>query len=285
MNRPLVMLMSAMALTACGKTVKKTESPAGYDFSAPVKYEMKKSLEEISGIAFYPGSAATMFAIQDEDGKLYYWNNGDPQSLQHLTFGEHGDYEDLGISKNTLVVMRSDGVLFTMPVAEVKAGELKNVKKWKDLIPEGEYESLFVDANSEKMFILCKNCSVDKKNGNSVSGFELQMNADGSPVLKNKFVINTEGIKKFKPTWQGPLKPSALTYNSKTNEWFMLASVNKMLIVTDQEWNIKQVVSLNSSLFPQPEGITFDIDNNLYISNEAGNTPKGTVLKFSYKPS
>src|ERR1700748_871753 len=253
MNRPLVFLFCAMALTACGKTVKKTESPAGYDFNAPVKYEMKKSLEEISGIAFYPGSAATMLAIQDEDGKLYYWNNGDPQSLQHLTFGEHGDYEDLGISKNTVVVMRSDGVLFTMSLAEVKAGELKSVQKWKDLIPDGEYESLFVDANNEKMIILCKNCSVDKKNGSSVSGFELQLNADGSPVLKNKFAINTEGIKKFKPAWQGPLKPSALTYNNRTNEWFILASVNKMLLVTDSNWNIKQVVSLSSSLFPQPE--------------------------------
>ena len=283
MNKPIIILLSAVALTACGKTVKKVESPVGYDFSAPVKYEMKNSLEEISGIAFYPGSAAVMLAIQDEDGKLFYWNNGDPQSVQHLTFGEHGDYEDVGVSKNTVVVMRSDGVLFTMPVSEVKAGELKNVKKWKDLIPEGEYESLYVDGNSEKMIILCKNCSVDKKDGSTVSGFELELKEDGSPVLKNKFAINTEGIKKFKPKWQGPLKPSAVTFNSKTNEWFILASVNKLLVVTDQNWNIKQVVSLNLSPFPQPEGITFDIDNNLYISNEAGNTPKGTVLKFPYK--
>jgi hypothetical protein len=281
----IAVVFSAIALSACAQTKEKTESPAGYDFNAPVKYEMKTSLDEISGISFFPGSAAVMYAIQDEDGKLFYWNNGDPKSVEHLTFGEHGDYEDVAITKTTAVVLRSDGVLFTMPMSEVKAGELKDVKKWKDLIPEGEYESMYVDGNNGKMIILCKNCSVDKKNASAISGFELQINEDGTPVLTNKFSINTEGIKKFKPNWVAPLKPSAVTYNSKTNEWFILASVNKLLVVTDQNWNIKQAVSLNSSIFPQPEGITFDIDNNLYISNEAGNTPKGTVLKFSYKPS
>jgi hypothetical protein len=285
MNKALVVILSVLALTACGKTIKKYESPVGYDFNAPIKSEMKDALHEISGNVFYPGSAETIYAIQDEDGKLYFWKNGQPQTLQHLTFGDHGDYEDLGLTKTQVVVMRSDGVLFIFPFAEVQAGEIKSVKKWKDLLPEGEYESLYVDANNGKMIILCKNCSVDKHNTSTVSGYELQLNEDGSPVLKGKFNINTAGIRKFKPTWEGPLKPSALTYNSRTNEWFILASVNKLLVVTDQNWNIKQVIALNSTLFPQPEGISFDIDNNLYISNEAGSTPKGTVLKFPYKPS
>ncbi len=48
-----------------------------------------------------------------------------------------------------------------------------------------------------------------------------------------------------------------------------------MLVVTDTAWNIKQVYTLDPALFNQPEGITFDIDNNLYISNEGGNTKIG----------
>ena len=284
MNKIFALVCSAIALTACGKNNKKTESPVGYDFSAPVRYEMKSSLDEISGIAFYPGDASTMYAIQDEDGKLFYWNNGDPKSVQHVVFGGHGDYEDVAVTKTTVVVLRSDGTLFTFPISEVKSGELKNVQQWKNLIPPDEYESLYIDANTGKMIILCKNCLVDRKQPLSLTGYELQLGADGMPVYKGKFVLNTTSVKDLKPKWGGPLKASALTFNSKTNEWYIVASVNKLLLVTDQNWNVKEAVTLPIDMFPQPEGVAFDVDNNLYISNEAGSTPKGTVLKFPYKP-
>jgi uncharacterized protein YjiK len=74
-----------------------------------------------------------------------------------------------------------------------------------------------------------------------------------------------------------------MAFNKKNQEWYLLSSINKMLIIADRTWNVKQVISLNSSLFPQPEGISFDSDNNLYISNEAGNSSVGTVLKFVLK--
>lgn len=285
MNKIFLIIGCTLAITACSKTEKKYESPKGYDFNAPVKYEMKSELKEISGIAFYPGLAQKLYAIQDEDGKLFYWKVSEPESLQQLDFGKPGDYEDVGMTKNHVIVLRSDGTLFIFPFAEVSAGAITTVKKWKDIVPAGEYESLYVDGNNGKMIILCKNCSVDKGNSSAVSGYELQLEEDGTPVFKNNFTLNTSKVKELNPTSKRIIKPSAVTYNSKTNEWFIVASVNKMLLIADQNWNIKQTVILNPSLFPQPEGISFDIDNNLYISNEAGKTSKGTVLKFPFKPS
>jgi hypothetical protein len=283
MNKLFSIVLCSTALVACSQTKKQQDSPAGYDFNAPVKQEMVPDLKEISGNTFHPDDPSTMYAIQDEDGKLFYWNINSPQNVQHVKFGKHGDYEDVAMAKDYVVVLRSDGVLITFPYAEVKTGVLNSVKEWGNLIPDGEYESLFFDRNSEKLIILCKNCDADRGKNAGISGYELQLKEGGSPVLTGKFTINTENLKSAKGKSKGRIRPSAVAFNNKTKEWFILASVNHLLIVADERWNIKQSVTLDQSLFPQPEGISFDIDNNLYISNEAGNTPNGTLLKFPYR--
>ena len=43
-----------------------------------------------------------------------------------------------------------------------------------------------------------------------------------------------------------------------------------MLVMADENWKVKSVYPLNPSLFVQPEGIAFDRQQNLYISNERG---------------
>lgn len=283
MNKLFAILLSSLTVTACSQTSKQNESPAGYDFNVPQQYEMQPELKEISGNTFSPDDSKTIYAIQDEDGKLFYWNVDHPDQVTKIDFGKHGDYEDLAITKDYVIVLRSDGTLLTFPFTEVKSGTLNSVKEWKDLIPKGEYESLYFDRNSEKLIILCKNCEADRGKNAGVSGYELQLKEDGSPVFVSNFTINTDNIKSAKAKSKGKIRPSALAFNNSTKEWFILASVNHLLIVADERWNIKQTVTLNQSLFPQPEGISFDIDNNLYISNEAGNTNNGTVLKFSYK--
>lgn len=280
MNKILTAILTLLTFSACSKGEKKYGSPPGYDFSQPVTYKMPEELEEISGIAFYPGSKELMYAIQDEEGKLFFWKNGNPGSVDHVSFGKHGDYEDLGLTNNFAIILRSDGILFTFPIQEVKEGALKSVKEWKSLIPEGEYEGLYADHMSNDLYVLCKNCGADKKTG-FLSGYILHLDEQGAPALTGNFKINTQTIPDLTP--KSGLRASALTFNKQTKEWYILSSVHKILIIADERWKPKQIIHLNPSLFPQPEGITFDIDNNLYISNEAGNTATGTVLKFVLK--
>ncbi|MEI9955485.1 MAG: SdiA-regulated domain-containing protein [Ferruginibacter sp.] len=66
-----------------------------------------------------------------------------------------------------------------------------------------------------------------------------------------------------------------------TNEWYILSSVNKLLVITDNNWKVQKTYPLDASLFNQPEGIAFDKQGNLYISNEGGDSGKGTILKFN----
>jgi uncharacterized protein YjiK len=56
-----------------------------------------------------------------------------------------------------------------------------------------------------------------------------------------------------------------------------------LLVIADNEWNVKEVYHLDPARFRQPEGICFDNDNNLYISNEGDDLSEGNVLKFAFK--
>jgi hypothetical protein len=62
----------------------------------------------------------------------------------------------------------------------------------------------------------------------------------------------------------------------------MLSSVNNLIVIMDQNWNVKAEYKLDPSLFRQPEGIAFSNNGDMYISNEAaGGT--ANVLLFRYQ--
>lgn len=280
MTKVTGILLMTIAFSACAQTKEAYKSPAGYDLTQPVKYDMPEDLFEISGIAFHEGNAGMLYAEQDEDGKVYSLKPGDATATA-VKFAGHGDFEDIAISNNYVIVMRSEGTFFTMPFDQVQQGKADQVREFAGLIPKGEYEGMAANYGTDEVFVLCKTCGEDKKTG-SVTGYVLKLDATGGLTLDKTFKINTEKIAAAGEGKKTKFRPSALTFNKHSKEWFLLSSVNKMLVVTDTAWNIKQVYTLSPKLFNQPEGITFDIDNNLYISNEGGNTKSGTVLKFPF---
>lgn len=289
MNRLLIIMLSLTTFTACSQSEKKdqsVESPPGYDFSKPKRYDMPDALQEISGISFQPGKKDVMYAIEDEDGLIYHWKSGSMKTLASSRFADEGDFEDVAITNIYSFVLRSDGTLFQFPLKDIGVSQITTVREWKDLLPAGEYESMYAAAEKNELYILCKNCGADKKE-QTISGYVLQISPSGELALKTSFKINTQDIPnltgKKKSKKRAPLRPSAMTFNAGTGEWYVLSSVNKLLIIADTTWKVKQVITLNEKEFPQPEGICFDTDHNLYISNEAGDTPSGTVLMFPLK--
>jgi hypothetical protein len=279
MNRLLIGFFCLTTFTACSQNEQKAESPAGYDFNNPVTYTMPDELREISGITFRPGANDMMYAIQDEAGILFSWKNGEAKNLNQSEFGKHGDFEDIAITKTYTFVLLSDGTLIQFPTTKLGASNIDSTREWKDILPMGEYESLYADAGTNELYVLCKNCEVDKK-VNAISGYILQLNENGELTLKSNFKINTVDIPDPGSKKKAKIRPSAMAFSHKANQWYILSSVNKLLIIADTNWKISQTIKLSPKFFPQPEGITFDSDHNLYISNEAGNTSAGTVLKF-----
>lgn len=283
LNTLSIFMLALFAMFAGLSCIDKQNysSPQGYDLNNPVKYYMPESLKEISGIAFYHGKGDILYAEEDESGKVYYFRLGDKQ-ISHSKFGKAGDYEDISILGEQVILLRSDGAFFVFPFSEVRNPEIKNVQKWNNVLPKGEYEGLYADEKSNQLYVLCKHCNVDNT-AKSSTGYIFKLSSNGAVKQTGQFSINVRDIEAMAGKKKIAFHPSALAKNQSTNEWYILSSVNKMLVITDVNWKIKAVHPINPSLFVQPEGIAFDNKNNLYISNEGDKITPGTVFKFSYK--
>lgn len=271
------------------------QMPIAYDLQHPTVYTMPDELREISGISFYNGDPAMLYAEQDENGRLYWLQPGSDKA-NHYDFGQDGDYEDLAFVAGQVIFLKSNGHLYSFdfkPAAGADAAPVTGkVQEWKDLLPKGEYEGLYADTGKKQLYVLCKECK-NEDHKKAVSVFKLDNNAQGwtlsgsstVDVTKISAHLNAEKEDSGKKAKKIDFKPSAISLNPVTHQWYLLSSVNKMLVVTDAAFQVQAVYPLNRKQFPQPEGMCFDRDNNLYISNEGPAGDEGTVLKFAYKGS
>ncbi|WP_158795405.1 SdiA-regulated domain-containing protein [Pedobacter sp. L105] len=277
------LVLTLVTFYACKPIARSYPSPKGYNLNHPEKFSMPESLHEISGIAFYHNRGDSVYSIQDEEGRLYRqaWLG---KKQKHSTFAEKGDFEDLAILNETAVILKSDGKLYTFPFNEARDEKVKDVKEWEDILPKGEYESIYADQQTNQLYLLCKNCKQDKKD-ETVSGSIFTYNAAKQDLIgSGNFSMDISKLVTENKVLKTGLKASALTKNPHTGEWYILSSVNKLLVIATPDWKIKSTYRLDSSIFTQPEGIAFDDQMNLYISNEGDEISTGNILKFTYKP-
>jgi len=257
-------------------------SPPGYDLTSPRKFLMSEALHEISGITFIRPNDDTLYAIEDEDGKLFYFKPGSGK-LAYAKFGKHGDYEDVTVvDGNYLVVLRSDGSLFSFPADEIRrGGKIKHVDESLNVLPPGEYEGLYGDGGPD-VYALCKNCKQDDQR-DEVSVYKLNHRKDCHFAVTSHFTVDVSHINLPEEQRKKKFHPSCLARHPITREWYIISSVNKVLLILDDHWKLKSAYSLKPLLFKQPEGLAFDSKGNMYVSNEGGQGI-ANVLYFPYKP-
>lgn len=276
-----IAVCAVLVLLSCQSRVPYL-SPAGYDLSKPETDYLPDNLEEVSGIAFNKGDPSLLYAEEDENGRVYYMKFGDKKA-KFSSFKKTGDFEDIAIAGDYVIMLQSKGKLYTFPISEVLNPKIDNLKvqEFADMLPKGEFEGLYADEASKQVYVLCKHCDIDKTT-KQTSGFIFNM-ADGGKLTRgDRFEINVRHIANQVKDPKVNFRPSALAQNPKSKNWFVVSSVNKLLVILNQQWKVLQVFHLNPSTFPQPEGIAFDKDANLYISNEGDKIETGTVLKFKY---
>lgn len=276
----LISAFLILVTTACKSQRESTSNPNGYDLKMPEKFSLPESLLEVSGIAFRDVNHDTIFAVQDEDGSLFKLGWKDSKQ-QNISFAPSGDYEDLAIMGNQVFVLKSNGNIYSFSLANATGKSASNVKEFKKMLPPGEYEGMFYDSLANNLIVLCKECKADKKS-KSLTGYTLKQEA-GMLTRSGQFNIDYQS-KAGDKTIKGMLKPSALARHPLTKQWYIISSVNKILLITDDEWVIQETHPLRSKNFNQPEGIAFDKRGNLYISNEGDEITAGNILKFTYLP-
>lgn len=262
---------------SCSLFVKEDETIKHYQLDKPEKFLMPESLLEVSGITFNNGKNDTIYAIQDEQGRLFRLGWGVKKQV-NAKFGKQGDYEDVAIVNDQVIILKSNGNLITFPLADAVYAEIDDAQEWKGLLPAGEYEGMYGDNATGNLYIICKNCT-DDNSKNEVSGYIFH--TGDSIYQAGTFKIDVNEIKSFTGKVKRGFRPSAIAKNPLTSEWYIVSAVNKLLVVTDSNWKIKEVCMLNGNKFTQPEGIAFDTEGNLYISNEGDDFSQGNIMKFA----
>lgn len=275
-----IFIVLFLAFSSC-REAEPLGSPPGYDLSSPQKFVVGEVLHEISGIVFLRGNADTIYAIEDEAGRLFHFHLGE-RSYPYWKFWKRGDYEDVAILDNKeFVVLRSDGSLYVLPMDRAENGEAAT-KAYEHILPAGEYEGLFAD-DGGKLIALCKNCPDDDQR-DEVTAYTIQYNAQHQLAITDHFLVEAKASKlRSEEHRKVKFHPSALARHPLTKEWYILSSVNKALLVLDGQWKLKKTYQLDPILFKQPEGLAFDRKGNMYISNE-GHGGNANVLLFTYKP-
>lgn len=270
-------------LLACQAVAPAADGPAGYNWASPKKLFMPDILLEVSGITLNPDVDDSIYAQQDEAGRVFMLRQGE-KTYRDFRFAGDGDYEDIARIDSQFFVLRSDGIIYSFPLAGLRARDQATVQTWKELLPKGEYEGLFGDAGHGMLWVLCKECSGAKGDiwlqAFRWSGQDLQ-------PTDQSIRISADAVRARLPekSRKGkPLQPSALARHPLTGHWFILSHVNKLLIEADSNGTVLNAWPLSPTRFRQPEGICFAPNGDLYISNEGDEVSSGNILVFSYQP-
>lgn len=256
----------------------------GYDLLEPdKKYFMGYSLEEISGLAYI--REKELACIQDESGKLYIYNTKKKAVIQRIKFHKGGDYEGVEVIDRMAYVVKSNGDLFRVPLDD---GDKPVVEKIKTpFSSKNNIEGLGYDALTGQLLFACKNDAGIKGRdvkGKAVYSFDPILEEVGDSIL---FTITKKDLKKFlvkmnRDDKEISFQPSAIAMHPLEDDYYVLASSGKALIVVSRSLEIKQYIRLRPAVFNQPEGICFSPDGDMYVSNE-GDGEDGYILKFKYK--
>lgn len=255
---------------------QKMKSPVGYDLNNPEIVNLTKKIDEISGIA-YSKTDSSLFAIDDDKGDLYNIPLTKNPQIKKWKFGKNADYEDIILVDTTFYILESSGKIISFPFQF----PITNVEEYSlDLRGRNEFESLYFDSTNYTLVLLCKQCKRDNAGEVSAYGFDVRKKtfSDGPLGIIVRKWIEAKLDKKI-----SRLKASATAINPLTGEIFIISSINKLLIITDRDYNVKEVYELKRRVFGQPEGICFAPDGTMFISNEASKDNKANILIFKYQ--
>lgn len=281
MRLKFLFIVLVLALDSCTQKSEKTENqtalPEGYSFEEMKKIQLEKELKEISGIAWYDSD---LLAIEDESAAIYRLDPSSGKIKTKTKFGKNEDIEDILVLGDTIWALRSNGNLYQIVNFEDTATIETQLFEFP-IRESRDFEGITSGFPEPILWVFCKVCEWDSDEA-SIFRFDLStMEFDSNMDLKldkNELgnLLSAKELEKLK------LQPSAVALHPLTNEYFLLSSTGKWLMTLDRNMKPLSIHLLKASLFPQPEGMTFDSEGNLYISNEGGDG-KANILIFQYQ--
>ncbi|MCF8247949.1 MAG: SdiA-regulated domain-containing protein [Saprospiraceae bacterium] len=260
-----------------------------YQVNAPTKeIELPHKLREISDLSF-DATANALWAIADEHGVAFRIGLSGAGPIDAFPFGKDGDYEGVELVGNTVYAMESNGRITRILNASSANPEKASFEN--PSLAGDDIEAFMYDPKRQKLVLGVKTPA----GGGEVRPFyaldPATMKLEPTPIFQISLgdiqaFLRKNGLEGdqyehwFKKKAEMP-SPSAVAIQPQTGHYFILCSIGKTLLVTQPDGVILQVVALDKDVHAQPEGIAFDAQGTLYISNEANG---GMAKLYAFAP-
>jgi hypothetical protein len=261
------------------KQEKNYTSPQGYQLSKPERFKVRESLQEISGLV-YNGDESNFIANNDEQGKLFRVGLRTTSAYPSWKFGKGGDYEELVYTGKDWIVLKSNGTLYQ--VLHMFTDTTESTAHHFPIRGKREFEAAYYDAGKNAIQVICKNCEEDKgQKATSVYTFRVDsMRYDSAAAWR----FQNGDIPGLKDSPSKHFRPSGAAVHPIEKRVYIVASINRLLVITDLDGKVIESHPLPRRHFSQPEGITFAPNGDMYISNEGDEENTADILKFKYHP-
>ncbi|MEZ5055616.1 MAG: SdiA-regulated domain-containing protein [Saprospiraceae bacterium] len=296
-------LFQFASLTSCGLEEENriVFQKEGYElpyemFEPEVVFELPESLKEISGLTILPDSNL-LAAVQDEVGVVYFINKIDGKVVKEVAFWGDGDFEGIEAVGEKIYTVKSNGDVFV--IEDYLSDSVKSDRIKTFLNKDANVEGLGYNETTKKLLMACKGIpdglDDDQKNIYSFDIETLEIDTTPSSYVNLQMVRNYLGSEEITPYAEKIMDkinpdeggftfaPSAIAQHPITEEFYILSSVGKLLMVLSAEGEINYIEKLDKKILPQPEGICFEKNGTMWISSEGKKSGNGTVLKYNLK--
>ena len=256
-----------------------------YDLLNPLKRSaLSDSLIEISGITFFQNER--LLAIEDLHPILYEIKLGDSTGviINKLEFEqtdkEKFDFEDLAAIGDTVYALWSHGAIFK--ITKGKKGYVSEKTK-TGLKKENNTEGLGYDPSTGNLLVACKDdAGLEDAKKSTKAIYEFDTKADSlrpEPfmLIKKSDFENLAGEKV-------DFNPSAIAVHPVSHDIFVISTKDtKCIAQFSHDGKLKAFDYFDKEMLPQPEGICFDKEGNLYVSTQARHGRPAYIYAFRLK--
>ncbi|WP_215225715.1 SdiA-regulated domain-containing protein [Echinicola shivajiensis] len=254
-------------------------SPKSYDLTNAEKLILPEVLDEVSGITI--GKNGNIWAIQDESSVVYELKWPDKKILRKSKFAKNMDLEDILFTENGLFGLKSNGDIYE--ILDVFEDNTSSISYDFPFKGNRDLESL-AQISENQVILFCKSCKLDKDK-NEASAFTFDLSTKTYNEFKD-YKLTEKKLRKVLKEEQDfklTVKPSAAAMHPIENKLYVISSIGKWLLVMDRFGDPEEIYRLDPRLFKQAEGITFNQQGDMFISNEA-HDGNANILKFKYQP-
>ena len=296
-----LLLFSLVFSFQLAAVAQDAEFPEPYDWENPsASMELSQELAEVSGLSNIPNSPY-LYAIEDESGILYLLDRQTGRTVQQIPFWKEGDYEGIEWINGKVYVVKSTGTVYKVTAPGSTEQQVEKFNGFLD--SDNDIEGLGYDPAKNQLLLACKaepGEDIDPNRFKAVYGFDLETNTfNEEPLLLLDRNAVDAYLRSCKP---GPnhhkicdifspekedfdLTPAAMAVHPLTGHYYLTSAKGNLLLIIDSNGNILHIDKLPKALHRQPEGLCFDEQGNLYISNEQKKDTPPVIHYYSYDPN